>query len=163
MKAIQLIVVFLLVSTATMAQNSKVEAIFKKYNKAEGFTIVNIGDKFLNKMAGDNVNADVKDALKGVSGIKVLTTEDLSSKEAKKFASEIKDLFTGNQYERIISVQEENETVGIYSNNDGDSITELGVVVSSDDEAVLVYITGKNISMSSLSALDGINMGDMPH
>ncbi|MEO1628697.1 MAG: DUF4252 domain-containing protein, partial [Bacteroidota bacterium] len=139
----------------TQAQdNDAISKYFEQYVEDEKFTVVYVSPKMfelLGKLDLDHLEdkeAQVAmDMAKELKSIRVLTTEHNPGQYYKEALQKINT----REYESLVQVRDEGENVNLMiKEGNGDTISELLVLVGGEDEFVLVSLMGvidlKNIS-----------------
>jgi len=155
MKKLVLVLLIALVPAFLFAQNSAVEKLFKKYGGLDGFTTITINSGLL-KMAAQFTDEDEDlEILNQINAIKILVQEDGT---ADNFYEEIMSKLKRGSYEELMTVNSDDEDVIFLIKKDNDRVSEFLLIASSDEENVLVYISG-NLKMKDLAKLgSSINM-----
>lgn len=122
------------------AQDMTFEGLVEKYSSLQHCTTIELSKQMLQSM---DVQSDI-DSLVAISV------------ESSSLISEFRDdvaKVTGG-YSSMLSVNNGGEMVKIYGRTDGkDSITALIVVTISNDDGVIVRITGEDISLNEATSL----------
>lgn len=131
----------MLVPLVLAAQKSPVDKLFDKYANQQGFTTVNITGKLLG-LAGklDSSNPSTNDMLSNISGIRILSAEDIQMNSGLDFYKELEKegFFRNNKYDILMEVTESNEVVRFYSMDAGDGkFSELLLVVGGKSNAII--------------------------
>lgn len=138
MKKTILFIVAIVLSISTFAQ-SFTENFEKQLTHKEDFTVVNISAKMFELMAMI-ADEDLQQIVSDLKSMKILTT----GKDASKYYNEaIKLLITHKMYEELMSVQENNETIRMFTQEEKGNISELVVVILEPEEFVLIGFNGK--------------------
>jgi hypothetical protein len=137
------------------AQTDPVNEVFNKYSGAEGFTTVNITGEMLKIAARiDNQNKDMQFISK-LDEVKILTQESKTpGYEDLNFYEEIYKKLDKSLYKELLVVREEDEHVNMLARENNGIISEFLLIVSGDDENVLIRIKGE-IELSELDELSG--------
>lgn len=147
MKYSIILTVFLLFTVTVLnAQPFTIQVIFDKYSEKEGFTIVNLNNP--SDLIGNEIDSESKEAIKNIESIKIITAEKNDGKPSdnffESFTKDLKNVAIGQDYANFLSVNSDDEYVRmVYKKNEtnGD-VNEFIIIVSSDDEGVLVWIKG---------------------
>lgn len=135
-----IILILLCLPMVARAQDMTFEGLVEKYSSLQHCTTIELSKQMLQSM---DVQSDV-DSLVAISV------------ESSSLISEFRDdvaKVTGG-YSSMLSVNNGGEMVKIYGRTDGkDSITALIVVTISNDEGVIVRITGEDISLNEATSL----------
>lgn len=112
----------------------------RKYVNGEDFTVVNISAKMFQMMV-PVVDPEMEQMVKDLTGMKVLT----SNKNAAKYYQEAIGFINrpNSGYEELMSVQEKNENIVMFTKELNGIITELIVIVGGKSDFVLMGFTGK--------------------
>lgn len=155
MKKLVLILVIALAPAFLFAQNSAVEKLFKKYGGQDGFTTITINSGLL-RMAAQFTDGDEDlEVLNHINTIKILVQED---GVADNFYEEIMGELKRNSYEELMTINSDDEDIIFLIKKDDDRISEFLLIVSGDNENVLIYIGG-DLRMKDLAKLgSSINM-----
>ena len=126
---------------------------------------INLSEPMLKFMAGAANMADqeLAEMLHGIVDLRIKVFS-LDSADAEKLQPEIKDLvkwFDKNEWSRIVHVEEELETVNIYTRLDGDNMVGLALVVANQSELVFINIVGV-IDPARMGSLIGRMSGGDP-
>ena len=135
-----IILILLCLPMVARAQDMTFEGLVEKYSSLQHCTTIGLSKQMLQSM---DVQSDI-DSLVAISV------------ESSSLISEFRDdvaKVTGG-YSSMLSVNNGGEMVKIYGRTDGkDSITALIVVTISNDEGVIVRITGEDISLNEATSL----------
>lgn len=135
-----IILILLCLPMVARAQDMTFEGLVEKYSSLQHCTTIELSKQMLQSM---DVQSDI-DSLVAISV------------ESSSLISEFRDdvaKVTGG-YSSMLSVNNGGEMVKIYGRTDGkDSITALIVVTISNDEGVIVRITGEDISLNEATSL----------
>jgi hypothetical protein len=144
-KILFILPVLLFVSTASYGQQT-VSRLFSDFSDSKGVEHVNIG-KFTMKIArffgGDT---------KGVDGVEVLSFDHCESSLKTRLDNAIRSLKDEN-YETLLTTNEDGEHTKILMKIDHDTISEL-VVLTTGHDPTLIRIKGK-IRQSDISRMVG--------
>ena len=107
---------------------------------------INLSEPMLKFMAGvvNVADQELAESLHGIVDLRVKVFE-MDSTDAEHAQPKIKGLvkwLDKNEWSRIVHVEEEFETVNIYTRLDGDKMAGLALVVASQDELVFINIVG---------------------
>jgi len=107
---------------------------------------INLSEPMLKFMAGvvNVADQELAESLHGIVDLRVKVFE-MDSTDAEHAQPKIKGLvkwLDKNEWSRIVHVEEELETVNIYTRLDGDKMAGLALVVASQDELVFINIVG---------------------
>jgi hypothetical protein len=133
------------------AQADAISTYFGKYMDDERFTMVYVSPKMfelVSKISSDEMDQDVKDVLKDLKGLRILTTETNS----ESFYAEAKKMIDTKQYEILMTVRDEGSNIEFLVKEKGDVIEELLLLVGGSDEFVLMSFVG-NLNLKKISKL----------
>lgn len=112
----------------------------KKSGNTDNFTLVNISSKMFQLMASA-ADEDTQQLIKNLTSLKILTTE---KDMAKNYAAALGMLTNqGNTYEELISVQDKDKHVKMFTREANGVIRELVILVKRETDFVLMGFTGK--------------------
>ena len=156
MKRLFFIICFTGIAAAVFAQNKSIDRVFDKYAGQEGFTTVYISKYMFNMFADmDGVEDEDLDEVKQVfgklNGIKILASDE-GSHEGLNFYDEIMKDLPREQYEELMVVKDSESDVIFLAREENGIIVELLLIVSGDDDNVLIAITGE-IDLNTIAKL----------
>lgn len=154
MKKLAILTVLILGVSTANAQEDAITKFFSKYQNDESFTQVNITGRmfslFTNFEAEDQEDQDVIDAVSKVKGLKILAKEDISNGQA--LYEEAFRMIDSKEYEELMTIREkDNDMKFLIKEKDG-IITELLMVMGSDDSFLLLSLVG-DIDLKQISKL----------
>lgn len=159
----------LILSVATVAMTFSVMAqdaidrYFSKYADNPEFTSITISSKmfglFSNIETDDPDNKEVLDAMKDLTGIRIITSDDSDSKvDYQKAINEV-----GGEYEVLMSVDEKDEKVRFFVREESGQIAELFMIVGGEGNLFLMSISGI-IDLEKMSKISkNMNIGGMDY
>lgn len=134
----KLSVLLLICLTAIVA---KAESFFEECENIPGITTVYVS-KAMISLAGDlNIesdNMDFNSIASKIDGLWVITADDDKAKILKSKAK----VFSSKEYEKLVSVREDDETVDILMRSLGKDKNECVIKAFESDEATVVIIKG---------------------
>jgi len=146
--------ILLFLSLSVSAQVDAIDRFFDQYQDNEEFTMVYVSPKMFQmfaKVAGDELDDELKGLVKDLKGLKVLKTE---TNALQIYKDAIKKIPT-NEYELLMTARDEGQNVKILTKTKGeDVIEELLLLVGGSDEFVLVSFVG-NINLTDLARIAG--------
>ena len=148
-KKIFLICTIVLLSLSLAAQD--ISSIMNKYGKVENVELVKINNIMLT-MARAVADKESKQVLKKITGIKVLSAD--STANVKGLISDIDNVTTRQNYEKLVEVREKGEKVNIYFKELGKNKTELLVVNSEKSGEVNLILISGNITPDEFEKLN---------
>lgn len=152
MKSIKnLLVLFAFAMAFSMqAQTDAVSKHFSDYVEDEKFTVVYISPKMMDMIANvdDTTDKDVMEALKDLSGLRILTTEQTPTKFYKEAITKL----TSSDLESLMTIKSnDGENVNFFVRSNGDKTEELVLLVEGE-EFVMLSMEG-NINLKKVSKL----------
>jgi hypothetical protein len=137
--------VFVLLITGTLySQNSPVDKLFEKYSGHEGYTSIFISEYMFTLFSNINeADKEFQEVVKGLSGIKILATENP--------AVGIENLPT-KDYKELMVIREKDQNLTFLIKDVKGKIVELLLIVGGDDN-VLISIQGNDINLKNISNL----------
>lgn len=153
MKLLNLIILFFFATFNLSGQADAIEKYFSKYKDDESFTMVYVSPKMFKmfaKVAGDEVDEDIRDVISDLRGLRILTTENNSMQLYKEATATINT----KEYEELITVRDGKENIKFMVKDDGseDIIHELLLLVGGEDDFVLMSFVG-DIDLDKISKL----------
>lgn len=144
MKPILLILVAFLFMLSSCEYNPGVSEAFTKYRFKDGITTITIPGWVIGIAANfGDIDKNERDLLHSIDKVRVLVVEDheLNAKINlhKEFSTKIN---RNNDYEELLSVQDENDNITIFGKMEENVITEMVILVGGDDNA-LIYVRGE--------------------
>ena len=165
MKRIGLILLFAtLISNVSFGQKDAIASFFSQYMEDENFTSVFISPKLfkmVSTIAPEDMDADVKNLIANLQGLRILSTE---SSDGMKFYREAKSKINTKGYEELMSVRDgPGEEVLFLVKEKGDVISELLMISGSKDDFTMISFIG-NIDLAVLARLaKHIDVDGMEH
>ena len=135
-----IILILLCLPMAAKAQDMTFEGLVEKYSSLQHCTTIELSKQMLQSM-------DVQSDIDSLVAISVESDEHIAS-----FRDDVTRVTTG--YSTMLSVNNSGEMVKIYGRSDNNGhITTLIVVTISNDDGVIVRITGEDISLNEATSL----------
>ena len=147
---------------SVMAQDA-IDRYFSKYADDPEFTSITVSSKmfglFSNIETDDPDNKEVLDAMKDLTGIRIITSDDSDSKE--DYQKAIKEI--GKEYEMLMSVDDKDEKVRFFVREESGQIAELFMVAGGKGNLFLMSISGI-IDLEKISKISkNMNIGGMDY
>lgn len=120
---------------------------------------MNISGKMLRLAANNDSSADkeMKDLMKNIDKISMVAGLSVDEKQKKELQRQLAS------YEELMTIEEEEQTVQMFTKENKGKVEEFVLIVLADDELVLMSITGK-IDVNQLSRLsESVNIQGMEH
>lgn len=149
-KCIGILAILFYGSFSLFAQNDAITKYFDKYVEDEQFTVVYISPKMFQMIAKldmDEVDQDTKDVIKGLKGLRILTTEH----NGRKYYDEAIAKFNTSEYELLMTVRDKSEDVRFFVKDSGDIVNELLLLVGGDEFVMLSFVG--EIDLNKISKL----------
>lgn len=129
-----------------------VQNFYKKYMTSEKMTNINLSGWVL-QMAGEYADeGKEKEMLQKITKLRVMVMEDGNLVKKSDYSELIKDV-KKDDYEPFMNIKEGNEKIDLYLKDDGETITNVLVLVNGDDEFVLLSLEG-NLKFSDLNDIN---------
>lgn len=162
-KATLIILILTLVATKLLGQDA-IDKYFGAYRDDPSFTSVVISSKMFQLFSqldtGSEESKSAMEAMKGITGIKILTN-DAAGDAAKGFNTAITKL--GKEYEILMSVDEKEEKVRFFIREENTKIKEVLMLVAGGQKLFIMSISG-DIDLEKLSSLSkSMNVGGMDY
>ncbi len=120
--------------------------------KAEtGAMVVTFDKEMLKKQLGNDGDIP-NEVLESVDNGTVLILEEMTDKKKDVFESKVDGLTSADGYEQLVSVFDDSDKVKILGRKDGDVIKELLIIVSDNEDCLIVLLNG-NIKVEDLGKL----------
>ncbi|MCP4441979.1 MAG: DUF4252 domain-containing protein [Aureispira sp.] len=153
MKTISILMLFLLSFGQTVqAQDNAIQKYFQKYAEDDDFTAVYISEHMFSLFANVEMEGTEDEAINSILAnlkeLHVLTTEKSGNEYYKEAVSKINT----SEYKSLMSVRDGGENVRFFAKKDDRKITELLLLVGSEEEFVLLSLVGE-IELSKISQL----------
>lgn len=165
MKTIFLLLLVTLFLFSSCEYNPGVSEAFMKYRFKDGVTTISIPGWVIGIAANfGDIESDERELLQSIDKVRVLVVEDEEMNSDinlhREFSTKIN---RNNEYEELMSVVDDEESITIFGKMDEEVITEMVILVGGDDNA-LVYVRGEidpkmlkeNIQLSDTDKLLGM-------
>lgn len=147
---------FVLSTSGIFGQAGAIDKYFSKYVDDERFTVVYISPRLISmfsQMTIDNLdseqNRELKDAIKELRSLKILSTEETP----KQFFTEFKNKISTSDYEVLMLVRDtDGSRVEFFLKEHGNDLRELLLFSIDDDEFTLLSFIGR-LDIEKLSKL----------
>lgn len=148
--------VFMLILTMTgisIGQNDAIAKFYGQYESDPEFTVVYVSPKMfkmLGKVAGDEMEQDMKSFVEDLKGLKVLSTD----KNGLALYKEAMNKIPTSSYDELVKVRDKGQNVRILSKGDdaANFVDELLIVVGEQESFTLVSFVG-HLDLNKLSKL----------
>ncbi|MDR0394424.1 MAG: DUF4252 domain-containing protein [Tannerella sp.] len=138
-----LLMICLLCSSITYAQNSTIDKLFDKYENEDDITFISIS-KAMFKMIPKNINTgniNIKNIIHKIESMRIITSEKAHLKE--KMSEEFRSSINNDKgYEELMRVREGKSNVTLNVRKKGDAINELVMLVNDEHDFVVIQISG---------------------
>lgn len=166
MKKLMIIMIAVTGSFSTMAQDNAISKYFSNYTADTSFTKVTVTSKmfslFTEIEGEDEAEKEVLEALSKLKGIKALINEKPTNSKTL-YANAIKAIDKDKKYEELMSVEGNDENIKFMIRDEGSIINELLMIVSGDDEFLIMSLFGE-IDLKQIAKLSRImKMKGMDH
>lgn len=159
---------FLVVSilcTATLsAQRDGLENFFSRYSGLEGYTTVTINGNLFGLFAKVDDDPELQDLANRITSIRIVSTENGNPHAGVSFASELGNVIRRGGYEELVNVKSSDDDVLILVKTAGDTIREI-LIVSSGEEETVIHIQGslrqRDVDNLSRADIDGLEQLEM--
>jgi len=155
---ISLTFIAFLFSGSLIAQTA-IDGLYDKYADQEGFTSININPQMFQMISSMDMNdsseqaKEAQDAMKELTGLKMLVYEPKDGQTNEEFMKEVKGLTKIKGYSEMMSVKDGDEVVKFLAKNGKDGkIPEMLMIVYEDNEVVIMSMTG-NMSMKTFTEI----------
>ena len=155
MKYLSVLMLLLFGAVSLQAQSDAISKYFDQYMDDERFTVVYISPKMFEllgkleiKDLADEEAEAILEVVDDLRGLRVLTTEISPEKFYKEAVAKINT----REYEVLMTVRDNDENVQFLIKDEGNTITELLLLVGGGDEFVMVSFVG-TINLDKISKL----------
>jgi hypothetical protein len=144
MKTIYLILLVTLFLFSSCEYNPGVSEAFTKYRFKDGVTTITIPGWVIGLAANlGDIDSEERELLHSIDKVRVLVVEDEELNSDINLHREFSTKINRNKdYEELMSVVDDNESITIFGKMDEEVITEMVVLVGGDDNA-LIYVRGE--------------------
>jgi len=164
MKRILFLLVLTLCTAALSAQREGLENFFSRYSGLEGYTSVTINGNLFGLFAKVDDDPELKDLANRITSVRIVSSENGKPHPGVSFASELGNVIRRGGYEELVKVKSDGDDVLILVKTTGETIREILIVSSGDEEAV-IHIQGSlrqrdvdNLSRAHIDGLDQLEM-----
>jgi hypothetical protein len=150
MKLFSLILIFILPAIKGFGQADAVDKYFKDYQENANFSTVYVSPKMFQMItkASESQDPDVKEVLKDLKGLKILSTKV----KPEQIYTEANKRITNKGYEELLTVREKGSLVRFVTLEKSGIIEELLMLVGNKEDFIMISFVGK-INLSKLSKL----------
>lgn len=142
------------VGTGVYAQGDAINKFFTKYATDESFTTATISSKMFslitNMDAQTEEDKEIVSAISKLKGLKVLGKENTS--DARALYKEAYGLVSGNNYEELMAVRDEDKDMKFFIRESGGKISELLMIMGGKDDFMLLSLFGE-IDLKQISRI----------
>lgn len=144
MKKIALLLFSFLLIFASCSYEPGVSEAYSKYRFKEGVTTITVPGWAINLAAGfADLEESEREILESIDLVKVIAVEDADLNARTNLHDEFyAEINKKGDYEELLVVREESESVTIFGRMDKDVIREMVILVGGDDNA-MVYVKGE--------------------
>ncbi|MBK6566393.1 MAG: DUF4252 domain-containing protein [Saprospiraceae bacterium] len=150
MKLFSLLFIVMTFIISGFGQADAVDKYFKDYQENANFSTVYVSPKMFQMItkASESQDPDVKDVLKDLKGLKILSTKV----KPEQTYSEANRRITNKGYEELLTVKEKGSLVRFVTLEKSGIIEELLMLVGNKEDFIMISFIGK-INLSKLSKL----------
>lgn len=143
MKQIGLFLVGIALLFSSCSYEAGVSEAFTKYRFKDGVTTVTVPGWVLGLAANfGDLDETEQEILESIDKVRVLAIEDNNLNAKTNLHEEFYEQISKKNYEELLVVRDENESVTIFGEMDENVIKEMIVLVGGDDNA-MIYIKGE--------------------
>jgi len=150
MKILKYLILTSLFPIFCQGQADAISQYFQNYMEDTSFTSVYISPKMFSLIGNlkvDDMDPEVQEMMQSLKGLRVLTT---SNNSEARYAEALRK-FNTSSYESLMTVKNSGENVNFFIKNDGNTISELLLLVGGE-EFVMLSLIG-NIDLDKISKL----------
>ncbi len=151
MKKILLILAALFAALAASAQDAR--SLYTRYSDLPGVQAVYISPamfRMIGKLPMQDMDLDVKEAVKSLSGFYLLNVSDPDVR--MKLKAEANRFVQAGKYEMLMEAKDNGETVRMYSVGDGEYVSSFVMISEDGEECVFMALEGL-ISQAAIDRL----------
>ena len=151
MRSITTVFALLIAILPCTSQTNAIDRFFSAYENNENFTVVYVSPKMFEmvaKVTNDSKNSDIKELVKDIKGLKILST----NKDPLKYYAEAAKKIPLGEYEVLMTVKDKGDNVKFLTKGNGDVVDELLLLVGGADDFVLMSFVGK-LDLNKISKL----------
>jgi hypothetical protein len=164
MKRMLFLVVSFLCTATLSAQRDGLENFFSRYSGLEGYTTVTINGNLFGLFAKVDDDPELQDLANRITSIRIVSTENGNPHAGVSFASELGNVIRRGGYEELVNVKSSDDDVLILVKTAGDTIREI-LIVSSGEEETVIHIQGslrqRDVDNLSRADIDGLEQLEM--
>lgn len=159
-----LLIAMILSGVMLSAQRDGLENFFSRYSEVDGYTSVTINGNLFGLFAKMDDDPELKDLADRITSIRIVSTENGKAHPGVNFASELGNVIRRGGYEELVKVKSSDDDVLILVKTSGETIREILIVSSGEEEAV-IHIKGSlkrrdvdNLSRADIDGLESLEM-----
>ncbi len=141
MKKIILLAVFVWLGSALFAQTKAIEKFYEQYKGMEEVTDLKLRGWVLQLASKFSEEAEAAQLLRKITQLRILTMENGNLVSPQVYRQLVKDL-QSDRFEDLFKVQEKGQNIQFLIREQGDTITDVLLLVSGDDHFVLLSLEG---------------------
>ncbi len=158
MKKISFLLVAILISSFTFAQDNAVVKHFSEYQKNKDFTKVSVTSKMFSLMteidADDPNEKELLEAMAKLKGIKAVVNEK-SENSSEMYYKAIETISKDQSYEELMSIEDAEENIMFMVRDNGGEINELLMIVGGNQNFMVMTLYGV-IDLSQIAKLSRV-------
>lgn len=132
------IALFIVFCTASLyGQRNSLDDFFDSYADREGYTSVTINGNIFGFLKNMDDDEDLSELDRKVTSIRVVSTKGTRFAGETDFMSELRPVIRRGRYEELMTVRDHDSNVSVMVRSNGDIISEILVIASGDNEAVI--------------------------
>jgi hypothetical protein len=164
MKRLLFLIALILCTAALSAQRDGLDNFFSRYDGLQGYTSVTINGNLFGLFAKADDDPELKDLADRITSVRIVSTENGKTHTGVNFASDLGNVLRRGGYEELVKVKSNGDDVLILVKTAGETIREILIVASGDDEAV-IHIQGtlrrRDVDNLSRAHIDGLEQLEM--
>ena len=150
-KSATLILAIIALSMPSFAQQG-IQNFYKKYMTNEKMTNINLSGWVLEMAAKYADEGEEKEMLEKITKLRVMIMEDANLVTKTDYSDLIRDI-KKDDFESLMNIKEGGDKIDLYIRDDGETITNVLVLVNGDEEFVLLSLEG-NLKFSDLNDIN---------
>lgn len=148
MKKIAFVIAAILLPLLSHAQEQGIVNLYEKYSGKDGFTTLDMSGEMFRAI---NSSSSRKDGTNDISRIIIIVAET----DSDSFRKDVDKMLSQAKFKRLSTVRSDGENVELYLNEGTGTYREFLMNTYGEDEHVVIFITGNNLNINTLSEITG--------
>ena len=164
MRRMLFLIALTLCTAVLSAQKDGLDNFFNRYSGLDGYTSVTINGNLFGSFAKLDDDPELNDLAEKITSVRIISTESGKDHTGVNFATELGNVIRRGGYEELVTVKNSDDDVLILVKTAGETIKEILIVASGEEEAV-IHIKGSlkkrdvnNLSRAHIDGLESLEM-----